>query len=160
MHRMLKITSALAATAALAAAPATWSHSAAASSATLTLVGQPTGDAFLDHDASGEEPTVGDEFVTAERLLRDGEVVGQAGGSCQIVAPAANHQFTFHCTVTLRLPAGQIAMDGLATFGEQGPQPMAMAITGGTGSYRLARGQATVEEEPTGEVRYRLSIHN
>jgi hypothetical protein len=72
-------------------------------------------------------------------------------------APGAN-RFTFHCAVTLRLPAGQIAMNGLATFGEEGPQPMRMAITGGTGSYRKARGQATVRERADGETRYRLSI--
>jgi len=86
--------------------------------------------------------------------------VGRAGGSCQIVAPAPGHRFTFHCTVTLRLPTGQIAMDGLATFGEQGPQPMRMGITGGTGSYRHARGQATVDERAGGETRYRLTIRN
>lgn len=159
MYSRLKITAAVTATAAIAAGSASWSHSAAADSRSVTLVGKSTGEAFLDHDGSAE-PSVGDEFVTAVRLLRSGKLVGRAGGSCQIVAPAPSHRFTFHCTVTLRLPAGQIALDGLATFGEQGPQPMRMAITGGTGSYRQARGQATVEERAGGETRYRLSIRN
>jgi hypothetical protein len=162
MHSRLKITAALAAAVAATGAAAvspSWSHSDAASSRTLTLVGRSTGEAFLDHGSAG--PTVGDEFVTAQRLLRRGRRVGRAGGSCQIVAPAAGRdRFTFHCTVTLRLLAGQIAIRGLATFGEQGPQPMRIAITGGTGSYRQARGQATVEERTGGETRYRLSIRN
>ena len=160
MSSRLKITAALAATVtgfSAAAVSPSWSHSDATSSSTLTLVGKPTGEAFLDHGRPG--PTAGDEFVTAQRLVRRGRSVGRAGGSCQIVAPAPGaNRFTFHCAVTLRLPAGQIAMNGLATFGEEGPQPMRMAITGGTGSYRKARGQATVRERADGETRYRLSI--
>jgi hypothetical protein len=162
MHSRLKITAilaaAVAATGAAAVSPS-WSHSDAASSRALTLVGKSTGEAFLDHGGAG--PTVGDEFVTAQRLVRRGRPVGRAGGSCQIVAPARGvNRFTFNCTVTLRLPTGQIVLHGLATFGEQGPQPMRTAITGGTGRYRQARGQATVEERAGGETRYRLSIGN
>lgn len=161
MHSRLKITAVLAAAVAATGAAAvspSWSHSKAASSRALTLVGKSTGEAFLDHGSAG--PTVGDEFVTAQRLVRRGRPVGRAGGACQIVAPAPGlNRFTFHCTVTLRLPAGQIALDGLATFGEQGPQPMTMAISGGTGSYQRARGQATAEER-AGQTHYRLSIRN
>jgi hypothetical protein len=162
MHGRIKITAVLAAAVVAigaAAASASWSHSDAASSRTLTLVGRTTGEAFLDHGSAG--PTVGDEFVTAQRLLRRGRRVGRAGGSCQIVAPAPGlDRFTFHCTVMIQLPAGQVAMRGLATFGEQGPQAMSMAITGGTGRYRQARGQASVEERAGGQARYRLSIRN
>src|SRR5918996_1557515 len=141
MHSRLKTTAVLAAAvlgAGAAAVTPSWSQSDAASSRTLTLVGKPTGEAFLDHGSQG--PTIGDEFVTAQRLIHRGRVTGSAGGSCQTIAPApGGNRFTFHCTVTLRLPSGQIAMRGLATFGEQGPQPMRMAITGGTGDYRQAR---------------------
>jgi Dirigent-like protein len=162
MNSRLKIAAvvaaAVAATGAAAVSPS-WSQPDAASSGALTLVGKSTGEAFLDHGSQG--PTVGDEFVTGQRVLRRGRPVGRAGGSCQIVAPTTGpDRFTFHCTVTLRLPAGQIALDGLATFGEQGPQPMTMAITGGTGNYRLARGQGAIEERPDGETRYRLAIRN
>jgi hypothetical protein len=162
MHNSRKITAAVAATlvagaAAAAAVSPTWSRTTAASSQSLTLVGRETAAAML---ALGTpESPVGNQFVTAQRLLVQGRAVGQGGGTCQIVAPAPGRdRYTFHCTMTLRLPAGQIALDGLATFGERGPQPMTMAITGGTGSYRTARGQATVEDRGDGETRYRLSI--
>jgi hypothetical protein len=162
MHSRLKITAVLAVAIIgvwAASASSSWSHPDALSSRTLTLVGKSTGEAMLDHGTAG--PTVGDEFVTAQRLLRRGRPVGRAGGSCQIVAPARGvNRFTFNCTLTLRLPTGQIVFHGLATFGEQGPQGMRMAITGGTGSYRQARGQTTVEERAGGEIHYRLSIRN
>jgi hypothetical protein len=162
MHSSPKITAVLAAAVAASCAAAvapSWSHSDTASSRTLTLVGNSTGEAFLDHGSAG--PTVGDEFVTSQRLVRRGRPVGRAGGTCQIVAAVPGvDRFTFHCTVILRLRAGQIMLAGLATFGEQGPQPMTMAITGGTGSYRQARGEATADERAGGQTRYRLSIRN
>jgi hypothetical protein len=157
MSSRIKITAVAAAVAVAATVSPSWSHSDAASSRTLTLVGKETASAFVDHGRDGQ-PSVGDEFVSAQRLLRGGKAAGRTGGACQVVvARPATRRNTFHCTVTLRLPAGQIALDGLGTFGEEGPQPITMAITGGTGSYRKARGQATVRER-AGETRYRLSI--
>lgn len=160
MQSRLK-TTALAATVAVAGAAGvspSWSHSDGTSSRTLALVGKETASAFLDHGRDGT-PSVGDEFVSAQRLLRRGKAAGRTGGSCQVVAPAPGRdRNSFHCTVTLSLAAGQLMLDGLATFGEQGPQPMTMAITGGTGSFRQARGQATVAERAGRETSYRLSI--
>jgi hypothetical protein len=162
MHSTFKITAAVTATlvaaAAGAAAVSGRSHSETASSQSLTLVGKESASAVLTLGTQGNP--VGNQFVTAQRLLLDGRAVGRGGGACQIVAPAPGpDRFTFHCTMTLSLSAGQIALDGLATFGEQGPQPMRMAITGGTGKYRTARGQATVRERPSGETHYRVAIH-
>lgn len=160
MHSMLKTTAGLVAAVAVGAAVVSpgWSQSDAISSRTLTLVGRESASAFLDHGRDGT-PSVGDEFVSAQRLLRRGRVAGSSGGACQVVAPAPGRdRNTFHCALALRLHNGQIALDGLATFGEQGPQPATMAITGGTGDYRSAGGQATIEERAGGETRYRLSI--
>ena len=159
MSIRLKITAVFAATAAVGAAAVSpgWSHSDVTSSRNLTLVGKEIASASPDLGSGGNP--VGSEFVSGQRLLRQGKVVGRGGGACQIVAPAPGRdRFTFHCTVTLQLPAGQLALDGLATFGEEGPQPMTMAITGGTGSYQKARGQATVRDRASGETHYRLSI--
>lgn len=164
MHSRLRIAAVLVATVALAGGAAVssgWSQSDAAASQTLTLVGRDIASAFLHQGSEADPVVVGSEFVNAQRLLRRGKVVGRSGGSCQAVAPAPGPDpDTFHCTLTLDLPAGQIALEGLGTFGEQGPQPITMALTGGTGSYRKARGQATVRERAGGETRYRLSIRS
>jgi hypothetical protein len=162
MHSRLKITALLTATAAvLGAATASpgSSHSDATSSQNLTLVGRETASAFLHQGGEANPVVVGSEFVSGQRLFRRGKAVGRSGGSCRVVAPAPGlDRNTFQCTVTLDLPSGQISVAGLGTFGEEGPQPMTMAITGGTGSYRKARGQATVRERLGGETLYRLSI--
>jgi hypothetical protein len=158
MSNGLKLTAVAATVAVAAAVSPSWSRSDTAPSRTLTLVGKEATSAFLDHGRDGT-PSVGDEFVSAQRLLRRGKVVGRSGGACQVVAPAPGRdRNTFHCSLTLRLPGGQIALEGLGTFGQEGPQPLAMAITGGTGSYRAARGQASVREQRGGETHYRLSI--
>jgi hypothetical protein len=162
MSSRLKIPAVLATTAAVAGAAAAspgWSQSDPTTSRTLTLVGRETASAFL-HTGSDVSPVVvGSEFVSAQRLLRGGRTVGRSGGSCQVVAPAPGRdRHTFRCALILHLPAGQVTLDGLATFGEHGPQPMTMAITGGTGRYQKARGQATVRERESGDSHYRLSI--
>lgn len=123
MHSTLKTTATVAAAVAAVGAAAVspgWSQSNAISSRTLTLVGTEGASAFLDHGRDGT-PSVGDEFVSSQRLLRRGRAAGSSGGACQVVAPAPGRdRNTFHCTLTLRLPDGQIALDGLATFGERG----------------------------------------
>jgi hypothetical protein len=50
------------------------------------------------------------------------------------------------CLVTLRLPEGQITLQGLIDFSAQAGPSFTVAVTGGTGAYRTAHGQATVTE--------------
>jgi hypothetical protein len=98
---------------------------------------------WLDLGASG--PSLGDQFVFIETLHRKGRRdVGAAGGSCMVVGAKPPYEvMTYQCVATLRLPEGQIGLQGLLdATGPDDPQPFTLAITGGTGAYRRASGDA------------------
>jgi hypothetical protein len=70
-------------------------------------------------------------------------------------APAVEYQ----CAVTVALEHGQIALEALvANSAITSGRPFPMAVAGGTGSYRSARGDATValQSETLGTLMIRL----
>jgi len=81
----------------------------------------------------------GDELTFYDLLFSHGTQAGDEGGSCVVVnasQPLAN------CTEVIRLQQGTITAEGLT-----GPPPTKhLAITGGTGIYRNAGGEATLVE--------------
>jgi len=95
-------------------------------------------------DAAPPGPSIGDRFVlTSDLFDGGGRKVGRDGGECVLVrvdptAPPADQQLA-HCTITVELPEGQITFQGLP----HGTRNY-FAVTGGTGAYRSARGQALV----------------
>jgi len=96
---------------------------------------------FVDTGPSGFSP--GDLYVFAERLFlasAPGEQVGTADGRCVLIDPAA---LRFDCSITSKLPDGDIMTAGTLTLVE-GTTSTA-AIVGGTGAYRTARGEASVK---------------
>ncbi len=97
---------------------------------------------WLDLGASG--PSLGDEFVFIETLQRKGRDVGTAGGACMVAGAKPPYEvMTYQCVATLRLRDGQIGLQGLLdATGPNDPQPFTLAITGGTGAYRRASGDA------------------
>jgi hypothetical protein len=103
-------------------------------------------------DVGGDgAPSLGDYVVFHDVLLVDGEEVGDEGGTCPLVDL---EQGLIHCTGTIRLPGGQITFQGLTTT-EPTKQ---VAITGGTGRYQGAGGEATLVEFPdqTGTLTVKL----
>jgi hypothetical protein len=103
-------------------------------------------------DADGDGATsLGDYTVFHDILLRDGQQVGDEGGTCPIVDI---QQGLIHCTGTIRLPGGQLTFQGLTTTA---PTKL-VAITGGTGRYQGAAGEATLVEfgDDTGTLTIRL----
>ena len=101
---------------------------------------------FLDLGAAG--PSLGDEIVFSERLFRRGREVGTSGGVCTATGVVAPYDvLTFNCVVTLSLRSGQITLQGLIEIqGEDDPGPFLLAITGGTGKFRGAGGEARFRE--------------
>ena len=94
--------------------------------------------------------SLGDESVFSDDLLTapNGETLGFDGGTCTVVRvkDAKTQTGTVQCLVTFSLRDGQITTQSLsdvANGGLSGTQPA--AITGGTGRYRNARGQAAIE---------------
>jgi allene oxide cyclase-like protein len=91
-------------------------------------------------DADGDGATsLGDYAVFHDILLRNGEEVGDEGGTCPIVDV---EQGLIHCTGTIRLAEGQLTFQGLTTTAAT----KHIAITGGTGRYQGVGGEATLVE--------------
>jgi hypothetical protein len=122
---------------------------------TLTLVATELQSEFLDLGATG--PSLGDELVISESLEQRGRDVGMSGVVCTVTHAMAPYDvLTFHCVATLSLRRGQITLQGLIEVqGEDDPGPFIVAITGGTGAYRGAGGEAVVRETSFGSV-YKL----
>ena len=102
-------------------------------------------------DVGDPGPGVGDYVVFHDQLLAGGRRVSDEGGSCPIVDAAEG---LIHCTGTMRLPGGQIAFQGLTTAAPT----KELAVTGGTGRYQGAGGEATLVElgDGTGTLTVRL----
>ena len=91
---------------------------------------------------------------TNDLFRRSGGVetkVGEDGGLCTLSRLAADGSASYHCVGTNDLPGGQIATEGLVTYGPGGEpkaNPYSFSITGGTGRYRTARGEVSIKETP------------
>ena len=112
---------------------------------------------FLDLGTPG--PSLGDELVFSETLFKKKREVGTSGVVCTVVQAIPPYEvLTFHCVGTLSLRGGQITLQGLIEVqGEDDPGPFIVAITGGTGKYRGAGGEAKVRD--VGDVTiYKLRI--
>jgi hypothetical protein len=121
----------------------------------LKLVATELQSEFLDLGATG--PSLGDELVFSESLAKNGRDVGMSGVVCTVTHAMAPYDvLTFHCVGTLSLRGGQITLQGLIEVqGEDDTGPWTVAITGGTGKYRGAGGEAVVRETDDGSV-YKL----
>jgi hypothetical protein len=113
---------------------------------TLRVVATELQSDFLDHGTPG--PSLGDELVISESLARRGRDVGMSGIVCTITHAMAPYDVvTFHCVATLSLGRGQITLQGLIEVqGEDDPGPFTVAITGGTGAFSGAGGEAVVRD--------------
>jgi hypothetical protein len=107
---------------------------------------------FVDNGDPGF--SVDDQFVFSNDLYQEGEKVGEDGGTCTVTRIATGGAVTLHCLGTNSLPGGQISVQGLAAPGE----PFELAITGGTGHYRKARGQVFGENTSPTEMSIKLVL--
>jgi hypothetical protein len=125
---------------------------------TLKLVATTIQEEFLDFGAPG--PTLGDELVFSEVLRKRGREVGTSGGVCVITEAVPPYTtVTFHCVATLSLERGQITLQGLVEIqGEDDPGPFTVAITGGTGAFRCACGEAVIRDVSESRTVYKLSF--
>ncbi|GAA2833173.1 allene oxide cyclase barrel-like domain-containing protein [Crossiella cryophila] len=112
-------------------------------------------------------PAVGVAFLGGGDLFDvAGTKVGEGYSSC-LIAKVALPELTAHCTSAFRLAKGEIHLSSLRSYSllavtsfKDGP----MAVIGGTGDYRTARGEAsTVKQDgdplnPTKPVSYKFTI--
>ena len=87
---------------------------------------------------------VGNEFIDEWSATEGGTPVGSAETVCQALHENPDHSAVFLCTATVNLHGGQLVLQASASLGPDGQQDFRMAVTGGTGTYASARGDATV----------------
>jgi hypothetical protein len=128
------------------------------STQTIRLTATETQSQYLDLGTPG--PSLGDELVFSEVLRSRGRTVGESGVICTVTEVEPPYEvFTFHCVATLSLRRGQITLQGLIEVqGEDDPGPFTVAITGGTGDYRGAGGEAVVRDVSPTRSTYTLYL--
>jgi hypothetical protein len=97
-------------------------------------------------------PSLGDEIVFAEKLLRGGNQVGHVGAVCTTVS-LQRHEA--QCLATYSFRGGQITAQAVIVLGS--PAPYDGAITGGTGKYQGADGEVHVR--PVSATKGILTFH-
>lgn len=111
-------------------------------------------DQHASTDLGPAGPSLGDMDVYSGTALQDGRKVGRGGGSCQVVH-VHGKDLTTQCLLTIELDSGSLTMQSL---GVSGQESLDMAITGGTGIYRNARGTARYWDIATPNERLRAEI--
>lgn len=87
--------------------------------------------------------SAGDTDVNSDQLVQGGRSIGWETGSCLTTFVGANRADEI-CHFVLVLASGQIVGDGAVRSGPKGPGSFTLAIVGGTGKYRTARGEMQV----------------
>jgi hypothetical protein len=151
------IAAALTAAGATAAVASSATPASSHRSQTIHLVARQTQARLLVLAAPGHGP-VGNQILTTDDIYRQAGKVGHDATVCQVMADLGQAGARFQCVATVSLPEGQLTVQGLATLTETGNQPFTLAITGGTGAYRTARGQAQVTPVSETEQRYTLTV--
>lgn len=112
-------------------------------------------DEASELDLGKKGPSVGDRFLFTEKALDGRRRVGTSYGECTLVQLKSD-EATTQCLVTLVLKRGSLTAHGVITGSEEGEEPFTFAVTGGTGRYKGAAGEARVS--PIDEERARLRI--
>lgn len=110
----------------------------------LTLYQHDTDQAFLDLGAPGRG--VGDQYIFGGDLFdrQGGTKVGRSAGHCATSTPSE-----MLCAASLSITDGQITLEGLVDIPAlSSSQPVAFAVTGGTGRHRKASGTVTITIVP------------
>lgn len=133
----------------------------AAGVTTLRFFAHDTQQAALDLGAAGPGP--GDEFIFSADLFdhAGGTKLGRVGGRCTTVGVSATTTGEVLCTAIFVLDRGQVTteglLDGAALFGGGG-QTLTYPITGGSGTYRNAHGDATVQATNQTDANFVLNV--
>jgi len=112
--------------------------------ATIRLYEHDTSQANIDLGEPGE--SVGDQFVFAGDTFdhKGGPKLGRLVGTFTTASPGAAGELV--AVATFSLPGGQISTQAMFVASDLfGGKTVPFAVTGGTGTYRHARGTGTVQ---------------
>ena len=108
--------------------------------------------AVIDVGSMGPTLGLGDQIVSTDRLSHHGQPAGRSGTIMTVVGTTSAN-LTTQVVTTLDLLDGQIVLLGIGD-GPTGPPTtpinFTLAVTGGTGSYKGARGSAEIVDRPGG----------
>jgi allene oxide cyclase-like protein len=116
----------------------------------VTVIEHATTDATTDTGATGD--SAGDVLTFANQVFdsNDASMVGSDQGYCIRVVVGASYE----CNLTTILPKGQITVEGPFYDAKNST----LAITGGTGKYRNARGTMDLQSRDNG-AKYVFVFH-
>jgi hypothetical protein len=140
----------------LAAFTSASAHSTAPAAQSVHFVAKTTQLTSIDLPPAGFGQ--GDEVVFHDQLLRGGGTIGHDGGACQATLVAKGQVPQFQCLVTFVFKDGQVTVQGLLNIANPASFQGTFAVTGGTGIYREARGQATIHQTSATLATITLSI--
>ena len=118
---------------------------------TITVIEKRTQSHFVDLGPRG--PSLGDYFVFSGVLRHAGKRVGHDGGRCMFVH---TRPFRAECEATAKLGGGNITQQGLLHL-TKGLGTFIVAVNGGTGDFRNARGQATIQD--LSQTKSKITFH-
>jgi hypothetical protein len=118
---------------------------------TITVIEKQTQSHFVDLGRRG--PSLGDYFVFSGVLRHAGNRVGYDGGQCTFVH---TRPFRAECEATAKLGRGKITQQGLISL-TNGARTFIVAVNGGTGGFRNARGQATIQD--LSQTKSKITFH-
>ncbi|MGH8930711.1 MAG: allene oxide cyclase barrel-like domain-containing protein [Egibacteraceae bacterium] len=128
-------------------------------------------DIDVDDDGEfsvGDQSIFSDDIVKKDDQKKDGkkdeeekdEEIGTSGGVCIATRVDSDDDFEFECIVTYELPAGQITTQSLLDQDDFDEGEFTAAITGGTGIYKDASGEALIKVTDDGsEVTFRVDLN-
>ena len=116
---------------------------------TLVLTDRIDRHANTDIDLGAPGLSAGDQQVFRDKLFQNGKRVGTSTGVAELVAVDAA-TITAQVVVTVTIPTGTLALQiAFVEVLADGPPPVLHgAITGGTGTYRDARGECFSRSNP------------
>ncbi|MGW6061939.1 allene oxide cyclase barrel-like domain-containing protein [Streptomyces sp. NPDC055189] len=105
-------------------------------------------------DVGKAGPSLGDMSVYCATAVENGRVVGRGAGTAQVVYVGGG-KVTSQAVITIELERGSLTMQSLRS---QEASSLDMAITGGTGAFKDARGSVRYWDVNTPEERLRAEI--
>ena len=119
---------------------------------TIRALELPTQTTFTDLNAKGASQ--GDTFAASNTLHMGGKAIGREDDWCTLLNAK---RLRFECDITEFLHGGSVMAQGPFQVGTGGR----LAIVGGTGRYREARGQLTAVDlgQDRARLTYRISLH-
>lgn len=114
----------------------------------------------VDIDLGEPGPGPGDQQLFLDRVVRGKKTIGTNVGQA-IVFVLREDRLVVQLTATVTLPAGTLTTQGVIDENPaRGPEPLRLAVTGGTGRYAGASGEAFGRYVgDRGTIRWRVELH-